>query len=181
MDAVKGVGVKWVKTVRTYDLIEMHGALHEAMTTNVRGPKVIIAQGECQLNRQRRIKPEFNKKIKAGKRMERDRFYVDSETCTGDHSCIRMSGCPSLTLKENPDPLKSDPVAYVDNSCVGCGHCGEVAHAAVLCPSFSKVTLIYNPTIFDKFMDTVRSSFIGWLQNRAESKRLNRLKKAGLV
>ena len=48
--------------------------------------------------------------------MERDRFYVDSDTCTGDHSCIRMSGCPSLTLKENPDPLKSDPVAYVDNS-----------------------------------------------------------------
>lgn len=180
-DAVKGVGVKWVKTVRTYDLVEMHRTLHDAMTTNVRGPKVIIAEGECQLNLQRRVKPEFNKKIKAGKRMERDRFYVDSDTCTGDHSCIRMSGCPSLTLKENPDPLKSDPVAYVDNSCVGCGHCGEVAHAAVLCPSFSKVTLIYNPGFFDKFMNGMRSSIIGWLQNRAERKRVNRLKNAGLV
>ncbi len=180
-DAVKGIGVTWVKTVHTYDLVEMHKTLLEAMTTSIRGPKVIIAQGECQLNRQRRVKPEFNRQVNAMKRMERDRFYVDSDTCTGDHSCIRMSGCPSLTLKENPDPLKSDPVAYVDNSCVGCGHCGEVAHAAVLCPSFSKVTLIYNPNGWDKFKDIIRSSFIGWIQVGAENKRHQRLKKAGLA
>ena len=179
--AVKGVGVNWVKTVRTYDLVQMHATLLDAMTTKVRGPKVIIAEGECQLNRQRRVKPEFNRKVSVGKRMERDRFYVDSDTCTGDHSCIRMSGCPSLTLKDNPDPLKSDPVAYVDNSCVGCGHCGEVAHASVLCPSFSKVTLIYNPNVWDKFVNKVRSMVIGWMQTRAEQKRHSRLKKAGLV
>jgi indolepyruvate ferredoxin oxidoreductase alpha subunit len=180
-DAVKGVGVTWVKTVRTYDLVEMHRTLHEAMTTKVRGPKVIIAQGECQLNRQRRVKPEFNRDVKALKRVERDRFYVDSDTCTGDHSCIRMSGCPSLTLKENPDPLKSDPVAYVDNSCVGCGHCGEVAHAAVLCPSISKLTLVYNPNFWDKFKNSFRASVIGWMQNGAEKKRVTKLKKAGII
>lgn len=180
-DAVKGVGVNWVKTVRTYDLVEMHKTLLEAMTTKVRGPKVIVAQGECMLNRQRREKPIFNKKIKAGKRMIRDRFYVDSETCTGDHSCIRMSGCPSLTLKENPDPLKTDPVAYVDNSCVGCGHCGEVAHAAVLCPSFSRVSLLYNPSLWDKMKSSIRNGFIGWMQAGVEKKRLTRFKKAGLL
>jgi indolepyruvate ferredoxin oxidoreductase, alpha subunit len=180
-DAVKGVGVNWVKTVRTYDLVEMHSVLHEAMTTKVRGPKVIIAQGECMLNKQRREKPIFNGDVKAGKRMVRDRFYVDSDTCTGDHSCIRMSGCPSLTLKENPDPLKSDPVAYVDNSCVGCGHCGEVAHAAVLCPSFSKVSILYNESGWDRFQHNVRGSVIGWMQSGAEKKRHNRLKKAGLL
>lgn len=180
-DAVRGVGVTWVKEVRTYDLVDMHRTLLDAMTTKFKGPKVIVAQGECMLNRQRREKPQFNKSVKAGKRMVRDRFYVDSETCTGDHQCIRMSGCPSLTLKENPDPLKSDPVAYVDNSCVGCGHCGEVAHAAVLCPSFSKVSLVYNPNFWDKFKADLRSSIIGWLQNGAERKRLKRLKKAGLV
>ena len=159
----------------------MHTILLEAMTTKVRGPKVIVAQGECQLNRQRRVKPIFNADVKAGKRMERDRFYVDSDTCTGDHSCIRMSGCPSLTLKDNPDPLKSDPVAYVDNSCVGCGHCGEVAHASVLCPSFSKVTLVYNENFWDRFKSGLRSSLIGMLQSAAEKKRLSRLKKAGLI
>lgn len=180
-DAVKGVGVNWVKTVRTYDLVEMHKTLLEAMTTKVRGPKVIVAQGECMLNLQRREKPIFNKKIKAGKRMVRDRFYVDSETCTGDHSCIRMSGCPSLTLKENPDPLKTDPVAYVDNSCVGCGHCGEVAHAAVLCPSFSRVSLLYNPSLLDKIKNSIRNGFIGWMQAGVEKKRHARFKKAGLL
>lgn len=180
-DAVKGVGVKWVKTVRTYDLVEMHKTLLEAMTTSVRGPKVIIAQGECMLNRERREKPIFNADVKAGKRMVRDRFYVDSDTCTGDHSCIRMSGCPSLTLKDNPDPLKADPVAYVDNSCVGCGHCGEVAHAAVLCPSFSKVSLVYNESAWDRFKHNLRSSVIGWMQSGADKKRHNRLKKAGLL
>ncbi|HXK57765.1 MAG TPA: thiamine pyrophosphate-dependent enzyme, partial [Gammaproteobacteria bacterium] len=180
-EAVRGVGVKWVKTVRTYDLVEMHKTLLDAMTTKLRGPKVIIAKGECQLNRQRRVKPEFNRAVQAGKRVERDRFYVDSDTCTGDHSCIRMSGCPSLTLKENPDPLKSDPVAYVDNSCVGCGHCGEVAHASVLCPSFSKVTLVYNPSGWDKLKAGIRAWIIGNFQLRAEKKRQKRLEKAGLV
>lgn len=180
-DAVKGVGVNWVKTVRTYDLVEMHKTLLDAMTTKVRGPKVIIAQGECMLNRQRREKPIFNQDVKTGKRMIRDRFYVDSETCTGDHSCIRMSGCPSLTLKENPDPLKSDPVAYVDNSCVGCGHCGEVAHASVLCPSFSRVSLLYNPTMWDKMKNSIRGNVIGWMQSRVEKRRQNRFKKAGLL
>tara|TARA_R110002096_G_scaffold257381_1_gene450880 strand:- start:226530 stop:228659 length:2130 start_codon:yes stop_codon:yes gene_type:complete len=179
--AVRGVGVSWVKTVRTYDLVQMHSTLLEAMTTKVRGPKVIIAKGECQLNRQRRVKPIFNANVKSGKRVERDRFYVDSDTCTGDHSCIRMSGCPSLTLKENPDPLKFDPVAYVDNSCVGCGHCGEVAHASVLCPSFSKVTLVYNPGPWDKIKNEFRAAIIGWMQRGAEKKRKSRLEKAGLI
>ena len=68
--------------------------------------------------------------------MVRERFGVDADTCTGDHSCIRLSGCPSLTIAPNPDPLRTDPVATVIDSCVGCGLCGEVAHAAVLCPSF---------------------------------------------
>ena len=34
-----------------------------------------------------------------GERVVRERFGVDSDTCTGDHSCIRLSGCPSLTIK----------------------------------------------------------------------------------
>ena len=49
---------------------------------------------------------------------------------------MRLNGCPSLTLRESPDPLREDPIAHVDETCVGCGVCGEVAHAAVLCPSF---------------------------------------------
>ncbi len=62
---------------------------------------------------------------------------------------MRLNGCPSLTLRENPDPLRDDPIAHVDDTCVGCGVCGEVAHAAVLCPSFYEVKVITNPDLVD--------------------------------
>lgn len=170
--AVKGVGVKWVRRTQTYDMQGTLKVLRDALSTGVRGPKVIIAEGECQLNRQRRVAPQMKKAIKAGQRVVRERFGVDADTCTGDHSCIRLSGCPSLTVKKNPDPLRTDPVAYVDNSCVGCGVCGEVAHAAVLCPSFYRAELVYNPSGWDRFLASLRRAVIGFFQRRSERKRL---------
>jgi indolepyruvate ferredoxin oxidoreductase, alpha subunit len=172
VDAVRGVGVKWVRRTHTYDMRGTLKVLREALRTPERGPKVIVAEGECQLNRQRRVRPLMKKAIEAGERVVRERFGVDPDTCTGDHSCIRLSGCPSLTVKENPDPLRSDPVAHVDNSCVGCGVCGEVADAAVLCPSFYRAELLYNPRLWDRFLYKVRAVFIGALQRRRERRRL---------
>ncbi len=172
--AVRGVGVDWVRTVRTYDLKKMKATLKEAMTTTHRGPKVIVAQSECMLNRQRREKPLFAKAVKDGKRMVKQRFGVDEDVCTGDHSCIRLSGCPSLTIKPNPDPLREDPVASVNNDCVGCGVCGEIAHAAVLCPSFWRADIIHNPSGFERFRRRVSLGIIGWLQRGADRRRLAR-------
>ena len=167
--AVRGVGVNWAKTVtNTYSLTQMKDALREALTTKEKGPKVIVAQSECQLNRQRRVKPQIKKRIENGERVVRERFGIDPDTCTGDHSCIRLSGCPSLTIKPNPDPLRRDPIATVIDSCVGCGLCGEVAHAAVLCPSFYRAEIINNPTAWDRFKLRLRTAVIGWLQNRIE-------------
>ena len=167
--AVRGVGVNWAKTVtNTYSLTQMRDVLREALTTKEKGPKVIVAQSECQLNRQRRIKPQIKKRIASGERVVRERFGIDPDTCTGDHSCIRLSGCPSLTIKPNPDPLRRDPIATVIDSCVGCGLCGEVAHAAVLCPSFYRADIINNPTRWDRIKLRLRSAVIGWLQDRIE-------------
>jgi len=171
-NAVKGIGVKWVRRTHTYDIQGTMKVLREALSTAARGPKVVIAEGECQLNRQRRVKPLMKKAIKEGQRVVRERFGVDPDTCTGDHSCIRLSGCPSLTVKKNPDPLRTDPVAHVDNSCVGCGVCGEVAHAAVLCPSFYRAELVYNPSGWDRLVARIRTAVIGFFQRRSERKRL---------
>ncbi|MBT8472650.1 MAG: indolepyruvate ferredoxin oxidoreductase subunit alpha, partial [Marinicaulis sp.] len=162
--AVRGMGVEWIKEVHTYNIGEMKSVLKDAMTTKEKGPKVIVAQGECMLNRERREKPVRHKAIADGKRIIRTRFGVDPDTCTGDHACIRISGCPSLTLRDNPDPLKDDPVAYVNNDCVGCGVCGENAHSAVLCPSFYQADIIFNPSWWDKLKANVRSGIIGALQ-----------------
>ena len=162
---LNALGVKWLKTIRTYSVDVMVKTLREAMTTSFDGLKVIIADGECMLARQRRLKTDNRRKIEAGLKVVTPRFGVDDEICTGDHSCIRLSGCPSLTIKPSPDPLRTDPVAHVINSCVGCGLCGEIAHAAVLCPSFYKAERIQNPGQLEKVIHRIRQTIIGLMTN----------------
>jgi indolepyruvate ferredoxin oxidoreductase alpha subunit len=55
----------------------------------------------------------------------------------------------------------------VDNSCVGCGLCGEAAHAAVLCPSFYRADIIHNPSRADRWIQALRGWVIGFLQARS--------------
>ncbi|MBO9169574.1 indolepyruvate ferredoxin oxidoreductase subunit alpha [Rhizobium sp. L245/93] len=173
VNAVKGIGATWVRQIdRTYDVAKMRDTFREALTTKEPGPKIIVASSECMLNKQRRIKPLFNKAVKDGKRMVKERFGVDEDICTGDHACIRLSGCPSLSVKHTDDPLKDDPVAAIDNSCVGCGNCGEVAEAAILCPSFYRADIIHNPTGWDRFLARMRGAVIGWMQARRKASRI---------
>jgi indolepyruvate ferredoxin oxidoreductase alpha subunit len=158
--------VKWAKTVtNTYKVSEMRDLFIEALTKKTEEPKVIVAQSECTLNRMRREKPAMTKRIKEGKRVVKERFGIDPETCTGDHSCIRINGCPSLTVADNPDPMRKDPIATILSSCIGCGLCGEAAHAAVLCPSFYRTEVISNPNVWDRFKLTLRRAVISVLQN----------------
>jgi len=173
--AVRGVGVQWVRTItRTYDVGAMQHALREALTTREPGPKVVIAQSECMLNRQRRERPATAAAVKAGRRVVKERFGVDAAVCSGDHACMRVSGCPSLTLAPSGDALKPDPVAHVDEHCVACGHCGEVADAAVLCPSFYKAHKVHNPGAGERWRARWRAGVIGWLQARQQRARAQR-------
>jgi indolepyruvate ferredoxin oxidoreductase, alpha subunit len=159
--AVRGIGVKWARTIKnTYDVGKVRDTFIEALTTEEPGPKVLVMQSECSLNAQRRIKRDRAKALADGKRVVRERFGVDAETCTGDHACIRISGCPSLTIASNPDPMRTDPIATVLDSCVGCGVCGANAHAAVLCPSFYRTDVIDNPNRRERFLVAVRSWWI---------------------
>jgi indolepyruvate ferredoxin oxidoreductase alpha subunit len=157
--ALRGAGVKWIKKVNPYDLKESIETLRKAYETE-KGLKVIVSRGECQLEKTRREKPIIKRKIELGKRMVQPRLGVDPDVCTGDHSCMRYNGCPSLTLKESPTILRDDPIAHIEHSCVGCGLCGEIAHAAVLCPSFYKVEVINNPSFFDKLSSKINRFFL---------------------
>jgi indolepyruvate ferredoxin oxidoreductase alpha subunit len=161
---LKGLGVKWMRTVHTYRVAEMKKTLREAFTSDFAGLKVIIAEGECQLERQRRVRPWIASLLKRGKRVVRVRYGVDEDVCTGDHACIRLSGCPTLTLKDNPDPLKLDPVATVIEGCVGCGLCGENAHAATLCPSFYRAEIVRNPRWHERLVAALRRVTVRALQ-----------------
>ncbi len=171
--ALKGIGITWVRQIdRTYDVARMRDTIREALTTPTKGPKVIVASSECMLNKQRREKPLTQAAIKEGRRVEAPRFGVDEAICTGDHACIRLSGCPSLSLKRLDDPLRDDPVASIDQSCVGCGNCGEVADAAILCPSFYRADVIHNPTRWERAVARIRVRIISWLQARRDDRRL---------
>ncbi len=158
--ALAGVGVQWVRTVDNYRVGAVADTLKEAMTTKYQGLKVVIAEGECELERQRRLRPQVAAALAAGEREVRVKYGVDEDTCTGDHSCIRLSGCPTLTVRDNPDPLRSDPVATVIEGCVGCGLCGENAHAAVLCPSFYRAEVVQNPNAWDRLLYRVRNAVL---------------------
>ena len=63
-------------------------------------------------------------------------------------------------------------MAAIDQNCVGCGNCGEVSEAAVLCPSFYRADIIHNPTWFDRFVSGLRRAVIGFLQRRREARRI---------
>jgi indolepyruvate ferredoxin oxidoreductase alpha subunit len=159
-DTVRSLGVRWMRKVRTYSVGKMVATLRDAMTTAEKGLKVIIAESECMLAKQRRVRAERAKLLAAGKRATRERFGIDDDVCTGDHSCIRLSGCPSLTIKDNPDPLRKDPIAHINTNCVGCGLCGEVAHAAILCPSFYRAEIIYNANGWERRLSKLREAII---------------------
>ncbi|PCE65903.1 indolepyruvate ferredoxin oxidoreductase subunit alpha [Sediminicola luteus] len=172
-NAVRGVGVKWVELIdHTYDVQKMVKIMTKALTTTEGGPKVIIAQSECSLNKQRREKKIFRQKMKEEKRVVKERFGVDSKVCSGDHECMRLSGCPSLTLDYSENPLKDDPVAKIDNSCVACGNCGEVAEAAVLCPSFYKAQIVNHPGAGERMAHNFKKKIINYLQKRRDRKRI---------
>ncbi len=155
---LEGLGVKWLRTVHTYEVAKVQATLTEAFTTPFQGLKVIVAEGECQLERQRRVRPWVAARLKRGERVERVKYGVDDDVCNGDHACIRLSGCPTLTLKDNPDPLKVDPVATVLEGCVGCGLCGENAHAATLCPSFYRAEVVRHPGMGERLRDRVQGA-----------------------
>ena len=161
---LEGLGVRWLRRVDSYKVDAMRRTLEEALTTDFAGLKVVIAEGECQLERQRRVKPWRAARLAARKRTVRVKYGVDEDTCSGDHSCIRLSGCPTLSVKPSPDPLRVDPVATVLDGCVGCGLCGENAHAATLCPSFYRGEVVQNAHLVERVAQRVRRTLIGWMQ-----------------
>lgn len=146
----KAMGVKEIVKTNPYNFRDFQKKLKKIQEPKDPQLRVLISEAECQLQRQRSVRPARAKALAAGERVEIERLGVDDEVCVGDHACMRVNGCPSLTLEEGPNTLKSAPVAKIDTTCVGCGVCGEIAHAAKLCPSFHKVTVTKNQSWFEK-------------------------------
>lgn len=169
-DTLKGMGVSWVKTAHPYDVAATVKLITEALNAEGQGLRVIISEAECQLAFQRREKPKVRKKLASGERVATDRFGIDADICTGDRECVRLSGCPSMSVRDRNDPLWDEPVTYIDDTCVGCGLCGELVAEKGLCPSFYRTRVIENPTGFERFVSGVRSKVISRLMIKQKPK-----------
>ena len=139
------MGVTWLRTVRTYGVGDGQDAEGGAAPRRSAGLKVIIADGECQLARQRRVRPRMAKR-RAGRARDCGTASASiDEICTGDHSCIRLSGCPSLTV--SPSPIRCAAIRSPrDRQLRRLRPVRRGRHAAVLCPSFYRAEIVRNPT-----------------------------------
>ena len=54
---------------------------------------------------------------------------------------------------------------------MACGNCGEVAEAAILCPSFYRADVLRNASRWERFKAKLRTSVISFLQRRREKGR----------
>jgi len=160
---LRGIGVKWIRHVDSYDVKATRAALEEALDGRGKGLRVIMSGNECMLAKKRRGNAVKAKELKAGNPVRNARYGVDADICTGDHSCIRLSGCPSLTLKAASDPLKDGPTASVDKDCAACNLCGENAHAAQLCPSFYKARGIVNASVLQRWRAALNMKVLTWM------------------
>lgn len=161
--ALKSIGVRWLKRVDSYSVSSVMKTFREAFDARGQGLRVIISDAECMLARRRRARKIDSERQKLGQPIGRAKYGVDAEVCTGDHSCMRLNGCPSLTLAPVTDPLKDGPTAMVDNDCAACNLCGEIAHAATLCPSFYKASGIVNATAWQRLRARINARMLDWL------------------
>ncbi len=157
---LQGLGVGWIETAHPYDVGATVKLIKRALDAEGQGLRVIISEAECQLAIQRREKPKTRKKQASGERIVSNRFGIDSDICTGDRECIRLSGCPSISARDRGDPLWEEPVTFIDRTCVGCGLCGELVAEKGLCPSFYRARIIDNPSFAERIVDRVRRKVI---------------------
>jgi indolepyruvate ferredoxin oxidoreductase alpha subunit len=158
---LKGMGAKWVKVVNPYEVGEVVRLLEEAWILTDIGPRFLIARGECMLERSRRERKDREQKVQAGRRVAEAHFGVDPLVCVSDHSCLHYNNCPSLTVRPSPNPFKRDLIVQAEQTCVSCGLCGSVAHAAKLCPSFYRIEWVRNPSWWERWQFKLRRWLIG--------------------
>ncbi|MEO0289471.1 MAG: indolepyruvate ferredoxin oxidoreductase subunit alpha [candidate division WOR-3 bacterium] len=102
---VKGLGVKNVKVIDTYNLEEVVKTIKEE--TEKDELSVIIAKRPCMLL------PDMKKK-------KFDKYEVDETKCTGCQMCVKI-GCPAISFDKGKKKAK---INY--DLCVGCSLCFQV-------------------------------------------------------
>jgi indolepyruvate ferredoxin oxidoreductase, alpha subunit len=106
-DLIRAVGVKWVKTVDSYDVAAMYQSFREAV--EFKGVSVVISDRPCVLD-------PFKIKGPA--------LVVDEENCIACQACMNLS-CPAIVWSDGwydgHHKVKIDAAG-----CIGCSLCAQV-------------------------------------------------------
>jgi indolepyruvate ferredoxin oxidoreductase alpha subunit len=103
----EGCGVKYVRVVDPFKVSETETALKEALQNQ--GPSVLVFRAPCAL-------VAVREKRSKGIRIE---AYKITDKCTNCMACIRLLGCPALTVEEGK-------VNIDEALCTACGLCISV-------------------------------------------------------
>ena len=149
-NTLRGIGVKWLRMVDSYDVTKMRATFDEAFTTDFAGLKVIIAEGECQLERQRRVKPWRARQLaraqaRRAREVRRGRGHVLGRSLV--HPAVGLSDAVGeADVRSAAGRSGRDGARWLRRLRL----CGENAHAASLCPSFYRGEVIQNPNWRDR-------------------------------
>lgn len=155
-------GVTWIRRVNPFDFYSTLETMLDAYSMN-KGLRVVICDGECTLARMRRELPIIENNIAQGARIEQVKYKIDEDICSGCFPCEKYSGCPSVTVVKNPNPLRTGYIKQTEETCTGCGVCG-ITSIFGLCPSTYRVTEIHNPNAWDRFRYKLAQSIISVLR-----------------
>ncbi|MEM0365371.1 MAG: indolepyruvate ferredoxin oxidoreductase subunit alpha [Candidatus Nitrosocaldus sp.] len=163
---LKAHGIRWIRRVNPFDFSSTLEAMLEAYMVD-KGVRVIICDGECTLARMRREQPMLESMIDEGKRVEEVKYRIDEEICSGCFPCEKYSGCPSVTMVRNPNPLRTGYIKQIEDTCTGCGICG-ITSIFGLCPSTYRIRIVHNPTRWERFMHKLNMYAIRMLRGSSK-------------
>jgi indolepyruvate ferredoxin oxidoreductase alpha subunit len=106
-DLVKGVGVRFVRTVDPYDTRSMMRVVREA--AGFEGPSVVISRRECALMRDAELR----------RNNELVTYTVNQSKCVLCMNCVLNFACPAI-YKDQDGLVRIDP-----DLCDGCGVCAS--------------------------------------------------------
>ena len=153
--AVRGIGATWVRQIDQHLRASPANARHAERGPDLRprkGPKIIVASSECMLNKQRRLRPLISKAIKDGKRVVRERFGVDEDVCTGDHACMRLSGCPVAVGQGNRrSAARRSRWRPSTRAASAAATAARSRRRPCSVPSFYRADIISNPNGWDRY------------------------------
>ena len=100
------------------------------------GVNIVIADKACGLTRQRLVEAERRRnEANPVYPMRRTYMNIDPEVCDDCRQCVRMTGCPGLTLADTSHGRK---IQIDQSTCVNDRACQRVA----VCPAFEQVTVV---------------------------------------